>query len=88
VRVADKVLTLRKERGWSQLVLAKKAHVTQTTISGIESDRHVPRLNHVFQIARAFDMTIAEFLHDVDDFERRERRTMSSEKRTGQKMTS
>ncbi|WP_081442674.1 helix-turn-helix domain-containing protein [Alicyclobacillus acidocaldarius] len=71
MRISEKIRHLRQEYGWSQSELSRKARVPQTTISGIERDRHFPTLKHLFQIASAFGISLSELLKDVDDFERR-----------------
>lgn len=70
VRVTEKIRSSRKEHGWSQTVLAQKTNIPQTTISNIENGRFSPRINHVYAIAKAFEMTVSEFLNDVTEFDR------------------
>ena len=42
--VADVIREGREKRGWSQVELSYEARVPQTTISKIETGRHVPTL--------------------------------------------
>lgn len=45
----------RKRRGWTQAELARRAHVTQAMVSGIERGQTLPRLSTLQKIARALD---------------------------------
>ncbi|WP_074693981.1 helix-turn-helix domain-containing protein [Alicyclobacillus hesperidum] len=71
MRISERIRHLRHEHGWSQSELARKASVPQTTISGIERDKHFPTLKHLFQLSSAFGISLSELLRDVDDFERK-----------------
>lgn len=56
----NKVRECRKNKGWSQEDLALKAKVSQPTISDIERERYVPRVDVALLIARALQSTVEE----------------------------
>jgi transcriptional regulator with XRE-family HTH domain len=60
LQLADEVLRLRLERGWSQSELARRAGTGQTNISRIECGLANPTLATISNIAEAFgvDLTI------------------------------
>ena len=56
----NKVRECRKNKGWSQEDLALRAKVSQPTISDIERERYVPRVDVALLIARALQSTVEE----------------------------
>lgn len=56
----NKVRECRKNQGWSQEDLALRAKVSQPTISDIERERYVPRVDVALLIARALQSTVEE----------------------------
>lgn len=53
--VADEVLRLRMEKGWSQSELAEHAGTKQANISRLESGLSNPSINFLQKIAKALD---------------------------------
>jgi putative transcriptional regulator len=51
---------LRKERGWSQAVLAERLGVSRQTVVAVETGKYDPSLPLAFTIARTFGLTIEE----------------------------
>lgn len=49
---------LRAERGWSQVDLADRLHVSRQTVNAIENGRYDPSLPLAFDIAELFGMPI------------------------------
>lgn len=54
----NKILELRKDKGFTQDVLAKKCNVTRQTINAIENDRYDPTLLLAFKIAAVLGTTV------------------------------
>lgn len=56
--VGDKILTLRKEKGWSQQQLAKKIGTSGPIIGRYERDEMVPSVEVALKLANAFNITL------------------------------
>ncbi|PWA09243.1 transcriptional regulator [Pueribacillus theae] len=54
----NKILKLRKVKGFTQDALAKKCNVSRQTINAIENDRYDPTLQLAFKIARVLNTTV------------------------------
>ena len=54
----NKILELRKSKGFTQDELAKKCNVTRQTINAIENDRYDPTLRLAFKIAAILGTTV------------------------------
>lgn len=59
--VGARLRTLRESAGLSQRELAKRAGVTNATISLIEQEAHAPSLASLHRILMAFPITMADF---------------------------
>ena len=55
----DELVDLRKSRGLSQIKLAGLMRVSQSTISGFESESNDPRLSTVQRYARALEVKVS-----------------------------
>lgn len=62
--LADKILLLRKQNGWSQEELAEKVNVSRQSISKWESAQSVPDLDKVLVLAQIFDVSTDYLLTD------------------------
>ena len=51
---------LRAERGWSQVDLAARLHVSRQTVNAIENGRYDPSLPLAFDIAELFGLPIEQ----------------------------
>ncbi|WP_275112174.1 helix-turn-helix domain-containing protein, partial [Acinetobacter baumannii] len=51
--VGDRIRSLRREKNWSQPVLAKQAGVTQSTISDLENNKKSTSAENMESIAEA-----------------------------------
>lgn len=51
---ADKIIQLRKQRGWSQEELAERMNVTRQSVSKWESMQSVPDIERVVQLSELF----------------------------------
>lgn len=61
-RLAVNIKKLRKERGWSQEVLADEAGIDRTYISGIERKVKNPTVTVVERLANALGCRLGELL--------------------------
>lgn len=57
--LADDILRLRMEKGWSQAELAERAGTKQANISRLESGLSNPSINFLQKIAKALDTSIS-----------------------------
>ena len=57
--IADEILRLRIEKGWSQAELAERAGTKQANISRLESGLSNPSINFLQKIAKALDASIS-----------------------------
>ena len=64
--LADEILRLRLERGWSQSELARRAGTKQANISRIEAGLGNPTLKFIQKVARALDTELAVRFEAVD----------------------
>lgn len=62
--LADKILSLRKNNGWSQEELAEKMNVSRQSISKWESAAAIPDINRILEMARIFGVTTDYLLKD------------------------
>lgn len=62
--LAEKIATLRKQRGWSQEELAAHLGVSRQSVSKWESAASVPELDRVVELSRIFGVTTDELLLD------------------------
>lgn len=60
--IGDKIKTMRQQRGFTQLALAKRAGVAQSTLSYIEKGAKAPRFETLQALCRAMDITLLELL--------------------------
>jgi len=61
-RFAKRLKALRKERGYTQATLAKRAGVTLSYIGRLEIGRHDPQLSTLLKLAKAMKITIGELV--------------------------
>lgn len=70
MRFAEKILKLRKERGWSQEEMAEKLNVTRQAISRWEMGTAQPDLNNLLQLSRLFSVTTDYLVNDSYESDR------------------
>jgi len=70
VILADKIIRLRKQFGWSQEELAEKMNISRQSVSKWESTNSIPDLNRIVMLAAIFDVS-TDFLlkDDVEAFD-------------------
>ena len=54
----NKILELRKVKGYTQDELAKKCNVSRQTINAIENNRYDPTIQLAFKIAKVLNTTV------------------------------
>ena len=62
--LADKIMTLRKQNGWSQEELAEMLGVSRQAISKWESAQSIPDMNRILAMATIFGVTTDYLLRD------------------------
>lgn len=62
--LAKKIISLRKEKGWSQEEFAEKMEVSRQAVSKWESGLSVPELEKVVQLSQLFGVTTDYLLKD------------------------
>ena len=67
VRVGERIASLRKAKGLTQLRLALLCETTQSYISDLEVGRRNPSLIILDRIAEALDCTLSELLLGVEE---------------------
>ena len=63
--LADKIIRLRKQFGWSQEELAEKVNVSRQSVSKWESTNSIPDLNRIIILSEIFDVSTDFLLKDV-----------------------
>ena len=57
--IRQEIRNARRDRGWSQLELGRRAGFTQRHVSGIETGRIVPRYDTLIDLLRVLDRDLA-----------------------------
>lgn len=61
-KLAKRIKELRKKNGFTQDELAFRANIERSTLGNIETAQNDVTLTKINQIAKAFDLTLSEFL--------------------------
>lgn len=80
--LADKIVRLRKQLGWSQEELAEKMNVSRQSVSKWESTSSIPDLNKIIMLADIFDVSTDSLLKDeisVDESQNDEKITSNAQ---------
>lgn len=64
MKLADKIIRLRKQFGWSQEDLAEKMNVSRQSVSKWESAMSIPDLNKILRLAEIFSVSTDFLLKD------------------------
>ena len=68
--LADKIIRLRKKKGWSQEELADKVNVSRQAVSKWEGAQTIPDLDKILQLSALFGVTTDYLLKDeIEDEE-------------------
>ena len=55
--LSDRILELRRQRGWSQEELAERMEVSRQAVSKWESGQTAPELDKILELSRIFEVT-------------------------------
>ena len=72
MKFEEKLMTLRKEKGWSQEDLSNQIGVSRQTISKWESSQTTPELNKLIELSKIFEISIDELVDNLPDEENAE----------------
>lgn len=64
MKLADKIVQLRKVKGWSQEDLAEKLSVSRQAISRWENGTALPDSNNILQLSKLFNVTADYLLNE------------------------
>ena len=64
MKLAEKIMTLRKQRGWSQEELAQQLSVSRQSVSKWESGASVPDLDKILKMSEIFDVSTDALLKE------------------------
>ena len=67
--LADRIVELRKKKGWSQEELAEMIDVTRQSVSKWESGQSLPDLDKILKLADIFGVSTDYLLKDKDTYE-------------------
>lgn len=67
--LADKIIALRKENGWSQEELADKMNVSRQSVSKWESAASIPDINKIIELSKIFGVTTDFLIKDENKIE-------------------
>ena len=67
MKFEEKLMTLRKEKGWSQEDLSNQIGVSRQTISKWESSQTTPELNKLVELSKIFEISIDELVDNVKE---------------------
>lgn len=65
--LADKIIRLRKQFGWSQEELAEKMAISRQSVSKWESANSIPDLNRIIKLAEIFEVSTDYLLKDGNE---------------------
>ena len=66
MKFSEKLMNLRKSKGWSQDEFAQKINVTRQTVSKWELDQTVPDMNKLIAISKLFEVSLDELVNDIE----------------------
>ena len=66
MKFSEKLMSLRKSKGWSQDEFADKIGVTRQTVSKWELDKTVPDMNKLIEMSKVFEVSLDELADNVE----------------------
>jgi transcriptional regulator with XRE-family HTH domain len=63
-RLAERVATARKRKGWTQQVLAERCDLPRSYIADVEGERRNPSLRTLLRVSNALGIPIHELFLD------------------------
>ena len=67
MNLAEKIMTLRKKRGWSQEELAMQLNISRQSVSKWESGASIPDLDKILKLSEIFDVTTDYLLKKTEE---------------------
>lgn len=67
MKFSEKLMNLRKSKGWSQDEFAQQIGVTRQTVSKWELDQTVPDMNKLIEISKVFGISLDELVNDMEN---------------------
>lgn len=64
---SDKLKREREKRGWSQIYLAEKIHVSRQSVSKWETGKNYPSIEVIIDLSDLFGITVDELLRSDDE---------------------
>ena len=71
MKLAVKIMAMRKQRGWSQEELAQQLSVSRQSVSKWESGASVPDLDKILKMSEIFDVSTDALLKEEMDLNER-----------------
>lgn len=65
--VLQRILDLRRRKGWTEWKLAEQSGIKQSTISTWYSKRQLPKIPTLEKICDTFGITLSQFFADEDE---------------------
>ena len=82
MKFGDKLIELRKKKGYSQEELAEKLGVSRQSVSKWESNNTYPETDKIIQIANLFDCSMDDLINDkITDVETTQRKNRKKKKK-------
>lgn len=66
-RIAQRLRSLRAERGWSLDELARRGHISRATLSRLENAEVSPTASVLGKLCAAYGLTMSRLMHMVED---------------------
>ncbi len=62
MRLADKLIKLRKEKNWTQAIAAKNIAIQQSYLSKLENGRYIPSMEVIEKLSDAYGISSADLI--------------------------
>ena len=66
MKFSEKLMNLRKSKGWSQDEFAQKINVTRQTVSKWELDQTVPDMKKLIEMSKLFEISLDELANNIE----------------------
>ena len=82
MKLADKLIELRKEKDWSQEEFAEKLDVSRQAVSRWENETALPDAQNILRISKLFNVTTDYLLNEDDEGKTNDPTTETAESKT------